>query len=80
MKSASAVSGWLIGMGLSLVGYMPNVPQSASAILGIKYLMIVFPILLSIFGYVIYRKYYKLNGDYYDEIVEAIKVRREIEA
>ncbi|MGL5624998.1 melibiose:sodium transporter MelB, partial [Cetobacterium sp.] len=65
VKSASAVSGWLIGMGLSMVGYVPNVTQTASAILGIKYLMIVFPILLSICGYVIYRKYYKLNGEYY---------------
>ena len=80
VKSASAVSGWLIGMGLSLVGYVPNVAQSGSAIMGIKYLMIVFPILLSIFGYVIYKKYYRLNGEYYDEIVEAIKVKREVEA
>ncbi|MGL4971089.1 MAG: glycoside-pentoside-hexuronide (GPH):cation symporter, partial [Cetobacterium sp.] len=80
VKSASAVSGWLIGMGLSMVGYVPNVAQTASAILGIKYLMIVFPILLSICGYVIYRKYYKLNGEYYDEIVETIRVKREIEA
>ncbi|MGL4642378.1 MAG: melibiose:sodium transporter MelB, partial [Cetobacterium sp.] len=79
VKSASAVSGWLIGMGLSMVGYVPNVTQTASAILGIKYLMIVFPILLSICGYVIYRKYYKLNGEYYDEIVETIRVKREIE-
>ncbi|MGL5428950.1 MAG: melibiose:sodium transporter MelB, partial [Cetobacterium sp.] len=51
VKSASAVSGWLIGMGLSMVGYVPNVAQGASSILGIKYLMIAFPILLSIFGY-----------------------------
>lgn len=80
VKSASAVSGWLIGMGLSMVGYVPNVAQTASAILGIKYLMIVFPILLSICGYVIYRKYYKLNGEYYDEIVETIRVKREVEA
>ena len=67
VKSASAVSGWLIGMGLTIVGYVPNVTQSASAVIGIKYLMIAFPILLSICGYVIYRKYYKLNGEFYDE-------------
>ena len=79
VKTASAVSGWLIGMGLSLVGYIPNVAQTASAVMGIKYLMIVLQILLSIFGYVIYRKYYKLNGEYYDEIVEAIKVKRQVE-
>ena len=80
VKSASAVSGWLIGMGLTIVGYVPNVTQSASAVIGIKYLMIAFPILLSICGYVIYRKYYKLNGEFYDEVVESLKERREVEA
>ncbi|MGL4946657.1 MAG: melibiose:sodium transporter MelB [Cetobacterium sp.] len=80
VKSASAISGWLIGMGLSLVGYVPNVVQNSSSILGIKYLMIVFPILLSIFGYVIYKKYYKLNGDYYDEVMDAVNNKREVEA
>lgn len=79
VKSASAISGWLIGMGLSLVGYVPNTIQSETSIIGIKFLMITLPILLSMFGYIIYRKYYKLNGKYYDEIVDAIKIKRNIE-
>ena len=76
VKSASAVSGWLIGIGLSLVGYVANVQQTASAIMGIRSLMIIFPMLLSAMGYVIYKKYYKLNDEYYDEIVEKLMENR----
>lgn len=77
VKSASAVSGWLIGIGLSLVGYVANAEQTPSAIMGIKTLMIFFPILLSVAGYVIYKKYYRLNNSYYDEIIEELEKRRE---
>ncbi|MBC2851953.1 melibiose:sodium transporter MelB [Cetobacterium sp. 8H] len=76
VKSASAISGWLIGMGLSMVGYVANVEQTADAILGIKYLMIMFPIILSILGYLIYKKYYKLNDEYYDEVLENLEEKR----
>ena len=76
VKSASAVSGWLIGIGLSLVGYVANVQQTASAIMGIRSLMIIFPMLLSAMGYVIYKKYYKLNDEYYDEIIEKLAEKR----
>lgn len=72
VKTASAISGWLIGMGLTLVGYVANVEQTANTVTGLKVLMIFIPILLAITGYIIYRKYYKLNGDYYEEVVEAI--------
>lgn len=79
VKSASAVGGWLIGVGLTLVGYVANVQQSASAIMGIRSLMIVFPMLLSAIGYIIYKKYYKLNDEYYDEIIEELAhTRKEV--
>ena len=32
--------------------------------------------LLSAMGYVIYKKYYKLNDEYYDEIVEKLMENR----
>ena len=79
VKSASAVSGWLIGIGLSLVGYVANVQQTASAIMGIRSLMIIFPMLLSAMGYIIYKKYYKLNDEYYDEIIEKLAQNRKQE-
>ena len=76
VKMASAVSGWLIGVGLSLVGYVPNQVQSSLTISGIRGLMIFLPILLSIIEYIIYKKYYKLNDNYYDSIIEKLREKK----
>lgn len=76
VKTASAFAGLFIGVGLQLVGYVPNVAQTASAIFGIKILMILFPIVLSALGYYIYVKYYKLNDEYYDNIIVELEKRR----
>lgn len=63
MKSAQAVAGLLTGVGLSLVGYVPNVSQSASAIMGIRVLTCVVPIVFVVLSFMVYRKYYRLKGD-----------------
>lgn len=76
VKTASAISGWLIGMGLSLVGYVANVQQTASAVKGITTLMVFIPITLSIMGYAIYKKYYKLNDEFYDDVVKNLELKR----
>ena len=36
VKGASAVAGWLVGVGLSLVGYVAGEVQSATTILGMR--------------------------------------------
>ena len=40
VKGASAVAGWLVGVGLSLVGYVAGEAQSATTILGMRVIMI----------------------------------------
>lgn len=72
VKTASAVSGWLIGVGLTMVGYVANAQQTSSTIFGMRILMVVIPSILSFLGYVIYRKYYKLNGSYYNEVMSKL--------
>lgn len=62
MKSSQAVAGLLTGLCLSLVGYVPNVQQSATAVMGIRFLTCIVPIICVIFSYFIYKKYYKLKG------------------
>lgn len=48
VKGASAVAGWLVGVGLSLVGYVAGEVQSATTILGMRVIMIWIPIVLSL--------------------------------
>lgn len=79
VKSASAVSGWLIGTGLSLVGYVANTQQTPETIMGLKTLMIFIPIGLSLVGYICYKKYYKLHGEFYDGIMEKIRFRNNLD-
>ena len=77
VKSASAVSGWLVGVGLSLVGYVAGATQTAQTILGMRVLMIGAPILCAIIMYIIYKNKYKLNGKYYDHIVKSLRKKAE---
>ena len=83
VKTASAVSGWLIGVGLTIVGYVPNVTQTAGTILGLRMLMVVIPAIITLLGFVIYSKGYKLHGEYQENIVKElnnIRAREEMTA
>lgn len=83
VKTASAISGWLIGIGLTIVGYVPNVTQTAGTILGLRMLMIGIPSIITVLGFIIYAKGYKLHGEYQEKIVEelnSIRLNQEISA
>ena len=83
VKTASAISGWLIGVGLTIVGYVPNVTRTAGTILGLRMLMIVVPAIITLLGFVIYSKGYKLHGEYQENIVNElnnIRAREEMTA
>ncbi len=70
VKFAMALAGWIVGMGLTFMGYQANAAQqSASTVVGLQILMFGLPILMAVVSYVIYRKYYKINGDFHDEIL-----------
>ncbi|MGL4338037.1 MAG: melibiose:sodium transporter MelB [Turicibacter sp.] len=78
VKSASAVSGWLIGVGLTIVGYQANVVQTASTLVGMRVLMILVPSILAILSLVVYNKYYKLNNDFHDEVINELENRQKL--
>lgn len=76
VKAAAAFAGFLIGMGLTFIGYIPNEVQSAETIFGMRVLMIGIPFALVASSYLIYRRYYKLNGQYHDDIMAALVEKR----
>ena len=73
VKTASALAGWFVGVGLSLFGYVPNQAQSPAAILGLKIFMIGLPIVCAVFMYIIYKTKYKINGKFHDEILKSLE-------
>ncbi len=78
VKTASALAGWFVGVGLSLFGYVPNATQGAATILGLKIFMIGLPIISAVIMYVIYKRKYKINGEFHDMILESLKEKNKV--
>lgn len=76
VKTASAVAGWLIGVGLTVLGYVENVPQTPTTILGMRVLMGVIPSIITVLAFVIYVKGYKLEGSYLENIMKQLKGKK----
>ncbi|MGJ8641477.1 MAG: melibiose:sodium transporter MelB [Opitutaceae bacterium] len=71
VKLAGALSAFITGVGLSLVGFVANEVQTASTILGIKVLMLGVPTVLVLISAIIYRKFYKLHDGFNREEFES---------
>ena len=76
VKTASAVAGWLIGVGLTISGYVENVPQTAQTIFGMRILMGVVPSVITVLAFVIYVRGYKLEGGYLESITAQLKANK----
>ncbi|WP_417543015.1 melibiose:sodium transporter MelB [Methylophaga thalassica] len=61
VKFAGAAGGFIVGMGLSIVGYIPNVEQSSSTIAGLEFMMIGLPAIMMILSGLVYYRYYRLH-------------------
>ena len=80
VKTASAVAGWLIGVGLTIFGYVENVPQTAETIMGMRILMGVVPSLITVLAFVIYVGGYKLDGATLEKVASQLQAKRAAEA
>ena len=78
VKTASAVAGWLIGVGLTICGYVENVPQTATTIMGMRILMGVVPSIVTILAFVIYVKGYKLDSKTMENISRQLKEKNKV--
>ena len=79
VKLASALSGWLIGVGLSLIGYVAGAAvQSNITIIGIRVILTIIPSIVALVMYVIYKSKYKINGSFHDEILQVIGSRKKV--
>lgn len=78
VKTASAVAGWLIGVGLTIFGYVENVPQTPETIMGMRILMGVIPSIVTVLAFVIYVKGYKLDDKTMENISKQLKEKNKV--
>ncbi|QGQ45205.1 glycoside-pentoside-hexuronide (GPH):cation symporter [Metabacillus sediminilitoris] len=74
-KFAQALAGFIPGVALGIIGYVPNVQQSAETLLGLKGLMFVAPAVLNILALIILFFFYNLTDELYKKIVADLNER-----
>ncbi|MBD8112315.1 MFS transporter [Priestia megaterium] len=74
-KLAQALAGFIPGVALSLIGYVPNIQQSSDTLLGLKGLLFLAPAALNIIGLIILFFFYNLTDNLYSKIVADLKER-----
>ncbi len=76
VKFTSAMGALLTGAALTWTGYVPNAVQTETTLMGIRIVMIVIPTTFAIASFVIYKGMFKLNGEYYDRIMNILALRK----
>ncbi|MCK9413707.1 MAG: glycoside-pentoside-hexuronide (GPH):cation symporter [Prolixibacteraceae bacterium] len=79
-KLSQALAGFVPGLVLAVVGYVPNAVQSVTALKGIKGLMFIYPGIMAVATIVVMSVFYKLSDTRYNEIVGELNERKRIKS
>ena len=76
VKAGSALAGFLSGIVLTAVNYVPNIAQSDETLIGLRLCMFILSSILQLIVLFIYLKFYKLHGDYFKSILNQLIINR----
>ncbi len=76
VKFGTALAGFMTGMTLTVVGYVPNVEQTAETLFGLRLVMFAASSVMVLVMLLIYMRCYKLNGDFYKNMLSALQISR----
>lgn len=74
-KLAQSLSGFLSGIGLSIIGYVPNATQKAGTLLGIKAILLLYPAAALTAAILILGYLYRLTDQKHAEMIAEIEAR-----
>lgn len=78
VKITAAFSTLIGGFMLSATGYVANAQQSATTLNGMRFVMCVLPAIFIVISFVVYKKFYKLEGQYFEDIMHKLNERRQL--
>lgn len=77
-KVSQALAGFIPGVALTIIGYQPNVAQSAGTLQGLALLYFVVPAVISLIAVLAFAIFYKLTDKRHKQIVQELALREEI--
>ncbi|MGO3048703.1 MFS transporter [Staphylococcus casei] len=77
-KVSQALAGFLPGLALTVIGYVPNVAQSADTITGLKVLFFVVPATACLIALILFFFAYPLTDHRHKQIVKELAIRDEL--
>ncbi|PCF49223.1 melibiose:sodium transporter MelB [Staphylococcus delphini] len=78
-KTSQAISALIVGLGLSVLGFVPNETQTMATQQGLRMMVIVMPIVLVLTSALLYHKAFHLKGDYLRDIERTLTIKRQRE-
>lgn len=76
VKFTSAMGALLTGVALTWTGYVPNAEQSEATLMGIRIVMIFVPAVFAAISFLIYKTMFKLDGEYYERVMNTLSLRK----
>ena len=73
VKFAGALSGFITGAGLTLIGFVADAVQTPGTVLGLRVIMGGIPMVLMVIYLVIYGRFYRLNGTFLLEVKQSLR-------
>ena len=73
VKLAGALSGFITGTGLALIGFVADAVQTPEAVTGIKVIMGGIPLVFLVIYLVVYWKFYRLEGAYLEMVKQSCR-------
>ncbi|MCD8915925.1 glycoside-pentoside-hexuronide (GPH):cation symporter [Staphylococcus simulans] len=77
-KLSQALAGFIPGVALTIIGYQPNVEQTADTLQGLHLIYFVIPAVISLIAVIVFGIFYKLTDKRHKQIVQELALREEI--